>query len=426
MNRLTTTGTSGDSRRIVSNSVTLIASRILTKIATTLLIIYVARSLGDERFGVFSSLLAFMALFSLIVEFGLTVPLIRKIAHGIHDPGEALGRVLTLKIPLSLMGFGLLVGSSFFFDIPISLALVFGISMVIEMLALSVTRSFEGFEKMKYVALITIVERTFFCALGFIVLFLGGSLFALAWVYVVTNLISLALGVYLFTKRFSGFRLSLPRDRVVPLLREAFPFFVATVFSVLYARADIFLLTTFSTTAEVGWYNAAVRIIDAQMFVPVAIVGSVFPVLSRYYVSEPRRFAEVYKSSFYVLLGLGIAVSLVTLFFADSIITYLYTAQFAKAIEPLKILSIMLSFYYVNFLVGNALIATGRERFATATLAIGALLNIVLNSVLIPRYGTHGAAWAKVVTEVAAFCIQFYLLVRVIGVRGGRAVAWSK
>ena len=92
----------GDIRRILWNSATLIATRSITKIGTTLLVILIARKLGDGQFGVFSSLTAFVSLFGILTEFGLTVPLIRTLAQRAETPGDMLGRVILIKVVLGV------------------------------------------------------------------------------------------------------------------------------------------------------------------------------------------------------------------------------------------------------------------------------------------------------------------------------------
>jgi O-antigen/teichoic acid export membrane protein len=407
----------GDLRRVLRNSSRLIIARIVTKVATTGLTILIARTQGDENFGVYSTLFSFIALFSILEEFGLTVPMIRRLAKRESSPGVVLGRVLALKMPLGAVAYVLLILASYLFHLSLELAFIFGASMFFEMLAVSVTRSFEGFERMEYVAFLTIVERSVLCSLGIAILLLGGGLSLLGGAYVFTNLLVLIIGTRLFRRQYGRIELHIDKQEGRRLLREAAPFFVSGFFAVLYNRTDIYFLSMYRSLAEVGWYNAAYRIIDAQMFIPVSIVSSVFPVLARYYGKQPHMFYRLHSRSFYLLLILGLSITVATYVAASFIILTLYAEKYAQAIVILQILSLMLCFYFVNFLLGNALIAAGREKLSTATLILGTGLNVSLNVLFIPRYGVQGAAWAKVGTEFFAFVFQFYMLQRVSGTR---------
>src|SRR5258706_9266375 len=230
-------------RRILRNGSTLIVARTVTKIATTLLMIFIARRLGDAQFGVFSSLTAFVALFAILAEFGLTVPLIRTLAQHRENPGAALGRVIAIKTLLGIGAILLLWLSASIFNFQPSLALLFGISMFFEMQAMSITRSFEGFERMEYVALLTVIERTILCVSGFLVLYFGMGLFALGVVYILTYVIVFTVGLIIFVTLFGPIRIQITSQQFVRALRVAIPFVMAGLFFVLFKPKDILLPT---------------------------------------------------------------------------------------------------------------------------------------------------------------------------------------
>lgn len=399
---------------ILSNSAFLIIARIITKIATTLFVIILARRVGSENFGVYSSVTAFIAFFSLLEEFGLTQPLIRSIAKEEDDPGKLLGEIILLKIPLGIIAFGLLLSISLLVKLPFLIVILLGISMILEMQAVSITRSFEGKEKMKNVAIITIAERATFCLAGIAIIFMGGGLIGVCMVAIAANLIAIVVGLIMFYKQFCPIKFQLSFNRIKKLMLEALPFFGAAIVSVVYNRADIFILTSFKSSAEVGLYNAAGRIIDAQMFVPMAIVSSVFPALSRQYKIDRNGYNRLFWHSLIFLAILGFSFTIVTWYFSKSIVCLLYSDSFQGSAAMLQTMSMMLVAYYVNFIIGSALIAAGKEIFSTFTLAIGAVISIVVNIILIPQTGGQGASLARVITEVCSFIVQgsiFFLFI---------------
>ncbi len=404
-----------DSRRIIKNSVTLIGTRSFIKIATTVLTIFIARKLGEEQFGVFSALLAFVALFSILTEFGLTVPLIRTIAARNEKPEEALSRVIVIKSILGIIAFLLLSISAFLLDYPLSLALLFGTSMFFEVQVISVIRSFEGLERMKYVAFLNVTEKVILCISGFSVLYFGGGLLSLAVVYVLTYVSVFIVGISAFIRCFGPLKINFNKHKFTESLRNATPFLVASVFSLLYNRTDIFILTLLKTSSEIGWYNAAFRVIDAYMFIPLGIVGALFPVLTRYHKSMKEQFTKLYVRSLLLLLTLGVLISVGTFTFADKIIEILYADQYSRSVELLKILSIILSFYFINFLLGSCLIAAGKESLSTLAIIFGGIMNVILNVILVPVWSLHGAALARVGTEILACFLQLYYLYTIIG-----------
>lgn len=397
---------------VFKNSAILITTRIVTKVATTLLTIYMARTLGDSQFGIFSSVIAFVAFFGLIEEFGLTVPLIRRIARRDKSPGESLGEVVLLKLLLGIPAFLGLTVVARWVDLPLLIVMSFGLNMLFETLNVSVVRSFEGVEKMKNIAIVTLIERTSLCLGGGLVLYNGGGLYGLSLVYIASNLVSLTTGLNLWHKEHQRLHLNLSFDHAKLLLKEALPFAFAGLFSVIYTRLDTLILMSARSSAEIGWYNASYRVTDAQLFVPTAIVASVFPVLSRTFSQSQTEFLGYYRRTFYWLLILGIISGAVTFLFADQIIALFYGSTYKNSVESLRLLSLMVPFYYLNFLTGSALIAIHQEKLSTVTLVVGAIVNTTLNVIFVHQYGQIASSFAKVVSEAFCFIVQVYFFHR--------------
>jgi O-antigen/teichoic acid export membrane protein len=279
---------------------------------------------------------------------------------------------------------------------------------------------------MKYVAVLTTIERCVLSGAGLLVLYLGLGLVALGVVYVLTYALVFAIGLTLFVHRYGAVSISFGGIELFPALRNALPFALAGLFSILYNRMDIYILTVYQSAAEVGWYNAAFRIIDAQLFLPMAIVSSLFPVLTRYYHSSPINFLHLYKRSFIVFLILGVTLSVITYVVTPPLIRLLYTDEYRMSGDILRTLSFMSTFCFLNLIVGNTLIAAGREELSTWTLVAGAVINAVVDFILIPRYHTHGAALARVFTELAAFVLQASFLIHVLRKQNLVWLPWAR
>jgi len=399
---------------ILRNSSMLIVTKIVTKLASTVLIIGIARILGDVRFGVFSTLLAYVSFFSLVAEFGLTVPLIRTIARQPENAGREIGKIVSLKIPLSIIAICGLICTSFLNGVPWDLAFIFGLSMVMEMQAQGSVRAFEGVRDMKYIAIVTILEKSVLCVGGFSVLLLGGNLFHLGIIYLLSNATSFLFSAFLFSRKFSKIEFSKLTQIDIKYLKTALPFVIGGFFSILYNREDILILNLYRGPAEIGWYNAALRIIEALIFIPTAMVGAVFPLLAKYSGVNHAKFTEITWRSLGGLLGVGLVLTAGTFLFSDQIIYLLYKAAYIPAGPVLKTLCLLVPFYFGNALLGNALIAAGHERLVTSTLAVGSVINGFVCFYLIPTKGIFGASIGRVSAEGVAFMIQLVLVSIVI------------
>jgi O-antigen/teichoic acid export membrane protein len=264
---------------------------------------------------------------------------------------------------------------------------------------------------MRDVAIITIFERSLLCLTGVAAVYFTGSLAMVGAAYLVTFVSSLALSTYLFRRNVGPFRPAFSRAAWAPMMREAVPFLTFSILSLIWTRVDIYLLTTYRAPAEVGWYNAALRVVEAQIFIPVAILGSVFPVLSRLQGWSPAEFNRILAKNFVFLLGIGLLIAGGTYLFAGPIISILFGDGYRDSAVILRIFAPMIVFSFLNYLSSGALIAMGRELLTTLTLALGAVVSVALGFAFIPRSGAEAAGWIKVVTEVVTFAFQGTLLV---------------
>ena len=107
------------------------------------------------------------------------------------------------------------------------------------------------------------------------------------------------------------------------------------------------------------------------------------------------------------IVGGGIAAGF--WYFSNGIITLIYGEKFYPSISVLNILVFAFFLFFMNFLLSNILITSGREKLNAWNLVIATVLNILLNLALIPEYGAEGAAWATVFCEgglVVAMILQ--------------------
>jgi O-antigen/teichoic acid export membrane protein len=105
----------------------------------------------------------------------------------------------------------------------------------------------------------------------------------------------------------------------------------------------------------------------------------------------------------YTLIGGSIALALWV--FSQGIITLMYGDTFLPSISVLDILSGVVLLFFINFLLSNILIISGRERINTWNLVGATVLNVTLNLALIPLYGAIGAAWATLFCEVGLIVV---------------------
>lgn len=166
----------------------------------------------------------------------------------------------------------------------------------------------------------------------------------------------------------------------------------------LQARADIVMMGRMLGDRDVGFYTAALRIIESAAFLPVIMTNSIAPLIAKVKSAGEGAFANSLLTVYKLMGIIGWAVAIPLVLLADPLITLLYGERFAAS-GPLLAL---LGFRFMLACFGSAkslFIINQRLLWLSPIAAVaGAVINIGLNFILIPRYGAAGAIVASLIS----------------------------
>ena len=160
--------------------------------------------------------------------------------------------------------------------------------------------------------------------------------------------------------------------------------------------------------AETGLYNASYRLLDALYFIPAAVIGAVFPAMSRLHISSKTVLQGLYKKAFYYLLVLALPMAIGATLVAERLMHFMYGSDFLGASIALKILIWAEAAIFLSSLTGHLMNATNRQLVFTFTTAAAAVLNILLNLYMIKVWGFLGAAISTLITEFFVLAVLIY------------------
>lgn len=231
-----------------------------------------------------------------------------------------------------------------------------------------------------------------------------GLLVIVAHASLPTALIAVVLGdvaqLAFFARRFRAAGLSL-RPAVDVLVwrhhvRRGLPALVVDLGQAMTIRFDRVLLALLATTADVGIYGVAATLTEILWLVPTSLAQVVFHrVASSSVTLRQLRRIRLANLALSVLLGVGLVV------LAPVLIGVVFGATFEPAIGPMRILviaSVAVASYQLDI---TCISASNRLSAASAVTAVGFSSVLVLDLVLIPRFGLYGAAWASVIAYAA-------------------------
>jgi O-antigen/teichoic acid export membrane protein len=186
------------------------------------------------------------------------------------------------------------------------------------------------------------------------------------------------------------------------LWREALPLLLNSILLTVFFRFDAIILRASSGDTVLGLYDAAYKVISLTQIIPPYVVGALFPLLAQRAVQQRDTLNPLVIRAIGVLQWVAWLGVINVVLLADQLIWILGgDAYLPDAAHILRILIWYLPLSYATGVVQYALIAVRRQQAITWAFAIGTVVNITGNVLLIPRIGAEAAAIMTIVTEVA-------------------------
>jgi O-antigen/teichoic acid export membrane protein len=395
-------------RHIASNIGTQLVLRVISMPISVVTVSLAARTLEPSGFGVWSAIGAFVGLFTVLTDLGLTTVAMQKMAAEPEREAEWLGALAGLRLLLSFFAVALCAASVplFLDDVDQSHLAAWILTLTIFSTGANALMAVFNSRLRAGLALSFSVVQSFLWLGVCVAFYLAGADvvdFAIAYVVMMAVIGTLQLQA---TRRFAHIAWRAGRELWRPLMRVAFPLGISSLAVTVYYQIDAVLLLQLADAKETGVYGAAYRFLAPLLFLPAAVMSSFFPVLSAVYTTDPERARRLVQRAAELMTVISLPILGVTVALSDQIIDLLYGEEFARAAEVLPIL--MIAFVSICFgtLAGFlAPLLNLHWRLALYS-GVGAIANVVLNVVLIPEYGAIGSAWATVITEVLTMSLM--------------------
>jgi O-antigen/teichoic acid export membrane protein len=395
-----------DSEIVVSNTVFLFLAQVSTGVLSFVLIIFLSRFLGNVGLGSYSAAMAVSVLLMQSLDFGISTFVVREIARKKECAGELISRMMGLRAVLAVLmlviaGIILFVLNwlrFFTFETFVLMGTaIFATSL--SFLAEPLRATTLAYEKHHFYAFIWVTERLVFIAFALAMLFLGKDLIAVMVGFALSAIVGLFLNWIIVWKKLTPFSFSLAD--VKGLILNGLPFWLSNFLMTFYSRIDTVMLSVIKGFAANGIYNAAYKITDVFTLIPVAVVGAFYPTLSRIFKNQDAsQLKLLFRRAFNYLLIIAIPMGIMFTLIAQRVIQFLYKSEFGPAAGVLQILVWAELFLFLNYLMGYLLNSIDKQKLFTISTAIYAVVNVVLNLMLIPAFGYFGAASVSLATQL--------------------------
>lgn len=385
------------------NTAWLLGNRAYGMLIGFFVTVLVTRYLGPENYGMLSYAISFAGLFGFIAGLGLDQVLYRDLIKDKENENALLGSSLLLRLVsgsiaalLAILG-ALIVGEN-----GISLWLIIIVSGAYVFQAFNVINyAFQARVHSKFPSVSTIIVVTILAALKLLVLYYHKGIYYFAAIYTLEPLLYGILFLYFYKRQYSSPRKwTFDRNLATSMVIASSPLILSAVFVSIYSRIDQILIKHLIDVTSVGIYDAAVRVAELWYFIPGIIMSSLFPSIVNSYHSDKKLYAKRMAHLTGLLLGLSFVIAIIVAFFARPIMNLIFGSEFVSGYRVLQLyvwsgLGVSLGTILNQYLVIEKL-----TKVILYASIVGMAINVILNLLLIPRYGISGSAFATLVSYI--------------------------
>ena len=405
--------------RILKNTSTLFTAHIFGRLGSLVLTLWLMpRFFTEHDLGGYFVAIALTNLIASLTELGIQNPLIREMTLNLSQTRHFLGNALLVRLLLAVVAYTLMIVSGIILwstSTIVTMVIYLGLAEIVNSIAQLYRCVFRAHEEMKFEALTILAERGTLFLVGGGAILLGYDIVNVCQVWLLAGCFNLVLSIVFTRFRFTPLGFEPSRQIIVTLMQQALPFAVGNLFNLIYFRIGVIMLSKLSPDGLNAntWYGLAYTLVNAITILPGAfLMGAMFPVLSRLYVNEREKLPQAYTYGmrWMVICGLPLAIGLATL--SHEISHLLFSSKYTPdTIERISTAMLWLSasggMVFLSTVVITMLRAADKRSVFSLLMGTTALLNIVLNFILIPRLSHVGAAITMVISEVYLLIIGF-------------------
>ncbi|MGL5794453.1 MAG: flippase [Waterburya sp.] len=388
-------------KKIISNIGWLTAERILMMALSFFVGISVVRYLGPESYGKLSYSLSFAGLIGVIAKLGLDQIVVRNLVQEKKSTQEILGTAYLLKLIASLFTIILIGVSIWIFNsdtqirwmtLIISMGLIFSTFEIIDFW-------FQAKVLSRSMAIVRSTQLILTSSSKLLLIFWKFPLIAFAWVYLAEFVLQAIGMIWVYYQNHQSIsRWQINWSQAKKLLKDSWPLIFSGVMILIYMRIDQIMLGNMAGDKAVGNYAAAVRLSEPCYFISGAICSSVYPSLIKARKKNQQEYQNKIQLIYDLMAWISLLIAVTTSLLSHALATTLLGSEYVEAGAILQLHIWSCPFVFLGIARSKWLMTENYTRFSLVATSLGALANVILNTMWIPNYGGMGAAFATLIS----------------------------
>lgn len=399
---------------IIENILWLFLDKLLRMGLGVFVVIWMARYLGPESFGLFNYTTALIALFGAFSGLGLNAIVTRDLVVK-EERGDILGTALIIRLLSSLIAYIGLIISIFLLrkgeDITQHLIFIMGATLLFNSSDI-IKFWFESQILSKYTVFVE--NCVFFVSASIKLLLIHFEAPLIAFAYaVLAEAAFVFFGLFwIYSKRGCKEGMSFSLKQAKYLLSQSWPLIISSTAWIVYTKIDQIMIGQILDDNKVGLYTAASKLSEIANFLPAVIAFSFIPMILKLKESDRVKYERYFQGLYYLIITLMMIVAIFVTSLSREVISLIYGESFSGSEKVLSIHFWIVVFVALATISGRYLVNDNLQNLTMKRHILGACLNIPFNYIAIQKYGINGAAYASLLSIFIANYLYDILDVR--------------
>lgn len=391
---------------VIINSTWLITDKVIRLIGGLLIGACIARYLGSEKYGLMNLAISFSILFASFSMLGIDNLVVRDLSKNTNNINDILGTALRIRIFGSVFSAILALVFSYIFYYTDN---VMFFKLLTILMLCNVFQSFDVISLLyqsrlesKIIVINKLIAYIFISLSKIIAVVYGANIIGFIFLNSLEVLLSMCL---LIRWAVVNDKLNINLWKYVPkisknFLYEGWPIAIGNLSIIIFMKVDQIFLGLFLGNKEVGIYSIASLISDILYSIPVFISASILPKITKLYGTDIQKYKN-YVSTVFCSIVLYSYISIIGIyFFVDDFIRIFYGVSYSISADIAKVHSLTLLFVSIGCVRGSMLLVEKKTKLLSVITVIGGIINIILNYILINKFGMYGAAVSVLISQI--------------------------